>query len=223
MRYALLDWDNTLRKGFTLFDCIDFFIKKNACAIELKSEIDCYIADYSKGVFNHDELAKMCCDAFSRSLAAKNTISIGRIFSQYFSYDKEKLFAFVPGLFQLMRNYGIKPIIISGAPGNVIKKYQSEFGIYRIYSYEMQTSNKRYTGATKFNYGYSKEKIVDALVKKYGKPIFGMGDSYSDISLLTAAEHSVLIADANTTIHSEIVLESSSDSDTVERVLKTIL
>ena len=43
MDYALLDWDNTLRKGYTLFTLMDYLINIGIIESEVRKEVDYHI------------------------------------------------------------------------------------------------------------------------------------------------------------------------------------
>ena len=45
MDYALLDWDNTLRQGYTLFSWIDYLIEVGTVGSVVREEIDYYIEE----------------------------------------------------------------------------------------------------------------------------------------------------------------------------------
>ena len=52
MDYALLDWDNTLRKGYTLFSLIDFLVKREFIEEKINVEIFQLIESYKKILFH---------------------------------------------------------------------------------------------------------------------------------------------------------------------------
>ena len=60
MDYALLDWDNTLRQGYTLFSWIDYLIEVGTVGSVVREEIDYYIEEYLKDKISHDQLAREC-------------------------------------------------------------------------------------------------------------------------------------------------------------------
>ena len=57
MDYALLDWDNTLRQGYTLFSWIDYLIEVGTVGSVVREEIDYYIEEYLKDKISHDQIA----------------------------------------------------------------------------------------------------------------------------------------------------------------------
>lgn len=66
MDYALLDWDNTLRKGYTLFTWMDYLIDIGIVESVVRQEVDYYIEEYKKEKISHDQLAKNACRCFCK-------------------------------------------------------------------------------------------------------------------------------------------------------------
>ena len=60
-RYALFDWDGTLREGYTLFEWIGFLRERGEIhSARVLKRHDRLVADYREGRISHDVLARGC-------------------------------------------------------------------------------------------------------------------------------------------------------------------
>ena len=59
MDYALLDWDNTLRKGYTLFTWMDYLIDIGVLESVVREEVDYYIEEYKRKKYHMINWLKM--------------------------------------------------------------------------------------------------------------------------------------------------------------------
>lgn len=194
MKYAVLDWDNTIRKGYTLFDLVDFLITESVLPRRIRSVIDEFDIKYRDGLITHDQYAQYACREFAQSLAGCSVSFISDIVKEYINIDRKKLFSFSNALFDFLDKNDIAPIIVSGAPRCVVLEYREVFRIEEVYAFEPSQHLGEYTGMVSTNYGYRKKKIVSQLIEKYGVPPFiGAGDSASDYPLIQASQHGFYI------------------------------
>ena len=67
MAYAVFDWDNTIRKGFTLFSWMDFLYSEEILDTKVRITISGVQDQYMRKQINHDEYAKKACEIYSYS------------------------------------------------------------------------------------------------------------------------------------------------------------
>lgn len=194
MEYAVLDWDNTIRKGFTLFSWMDFLYKEKFLDTKVRSNISSVQNQYSKKQINHDEYAKKACEIYSYAMKGVSEESRSRLVKRYIQYDKRSLMPFSQALFNYMNSYNIRPIIISGAPQYILEEYKDMFGLDNIFAFSEEYIGGLCTGGVAYNYGVGKRKTVEKLYDVFGvKPLIGFGDSYSDIPLFEMSEYAFCV------------------------------
>lgn len=194
MDYALLDWDNTLRRGYTLFTWMDYLIDIGTIKSIVREEINIYQEEYKKGIISHDQLAKYTCDIFSESIKGIKKSTLLKEIQSYMRIDNSKLFSFTREIFNMLNEKNILPIIVSGAPSMILTQYCIEFKIYKIFAFVPAVDQNIFTGKVLYNYGYNKGLAVKKICEEMGKlPRFAFGDSVSDYEMLRKAKTSILV------------------------------
>ena len=222
MKYALLDWDNTLRKGYSIFSWCNFLIEKAIIDETSLHKINSIKQNYENGLISHDDFAKTACEIFVNYLQGISVKMIAELEKEFIGIFKKDLFSFSEGILNCLENNDYKIIIVSGAPKSLIKQCVAENKNIEVFGLEFEENNNKYTGLVKTNYGFNKSEIVDLLIAKYGKPSIAFGDSSSDIYMLSEAEKSVLIvSDQTKTALYEadmLIYESDSSSDVYKKI-----
>lgn len=196
MDYALLDWDNTLRKGYTLFTWIDYLIDIGTLESVVREEVDHYIEKYKMKKISHDQLAKDACDVFAKSIKGMKKSILELQIKAYMLEDSTKLYGFTQEIFDVLKENKILPIIVSGAPSNILERYYIKFNIYKIYGFVAEVENDRFSGKVSYNHGYNKSLKVEEICKKMGRiPKIAFGDSVSDFEMLNKAEKSIIVCE----------------------------
>lgn len=194
MRYAVFDWDNTIRKGFTLFSWIDFLYDEGILNKKFGQKIEKIQTRYVEGKINHDEYAKIACEVYAKEMKGISEDERKELLDKYIENDKESIFSFADDIFECMYCYSIKPIVISGAPRYIVEYYAKRFGLYEIYAFSENYVDGYCDGGVNYNYGMNKKNTIEKLCKLYGdRPIVGFGDSYSDIPIFDMSYHSFCI------------------------------
>ncbi len=194
MAYAVFDWDNTIRKGFTLFSWMDFLYREKILDTKVRNSIASVQIQYAKKQINHDEYAKKTCEIYSSAMKGISKDIRNRLIKSYMPYDKQSLMPFSQTLFEYLYSYNIKPIIISGAPRYILDKYKNMFRLDDIFAFSEEYSKGLCTGNVDYNYGMDKGKTIENLYKVFGmKPLVSFGDSYSDIPLFEMSEYAFCI------------------------------
>ena len=196
MDYALLDWDNTLRKGYTLFTWMDYLINIGTIKSVVRQKVDYYIEEYKKENLSHDQLAKDACDVFAKSIKGMKKSILERQIRDYMYEDSTKLYKFTQEIFDVLNENKILPIIVSGAPSDILERYHMKFNLYEIYGFVAEVENDRFSGKVSCNYGYNKNLKVEEICKKMGRiPKIAFGESISDFEMLNKAEKSIIVCE----------------------------
>lgn len=185
MQYAVFDWDNTVRDGFTLFDWIDYLIEQGVLHSSFESQIDDFSFRYKTNQITHDEYAHLTCKAYAKEIRGFNFNELKWIAEKYVTRDKEKIFSGMDAIFNLLYKNEIDTIVISGAPRIILDTYKKDFHIRSVRAFKERVYQGYLNGQVAYNFGYNKHKTMKKLKSEYGiKPLFGFGDSDSDIPIL---------------------------------------
>ncbi len=197
MKYALFDWDNTLKTGYTLLSWVDYLCEKGVLNSAIIPEIASLDSRYKSGDITHDAYAELACEMYARAIAGLSEATLNDLAVAYVEEGREHFFGFVEELFLHLKENGILPIVISGAPECIIKQFRDRFAIHAIYAFAPETQDGMYTGGVRENYGFDKERMVDMLRQTFHRaPHMAFGDSESDLPMLVDAEHAVIVYDA---------------------------
>lgn len=196
MRYAVFDWDNTVRDGYTLFSWIDYLSKEGILESEIQICIKNMGIQYTNGIITHDQYANYACQEYTKAIKGKNVSLLTSKLANYMLIDQKKIFPFAKEVFKLLSEHHILSVVISGAPLFIIEKYQKEFFIDQIYAFVAQKNDGIYNGKIETNFGYNKEFVIRQLVNRYDEePFMAFGDSWSDIPLLKSAKYPFCVFD----------------------------
>ena len=222
MKYALLDWDNTLRKGYSLFSWCNFLVEKAIIDKASLDSINLIKQKYENRLISHDDFAKISCEIFGDYLQGISLKKIASLEKEFIDVFKKDLFSFSKGILNYLENNNYKIIIVSGAPKSLIEQCIADNNNVTVFGLEFETNNNKYTGLVKRNYGFNKNEIVDFLIAKYGKPSIAFGDSSSDIYMLNEAEKSVLVVLDQMKIAlykaDMLIYESDSSNEACEKI-----
>jgi HAD superfamily phosphoserine phosphatase-like hydrolase len=224
MNYTLFDWDNTLRKGFSLISWVDFLIKKKLINDTALFEINNYYNKFQKKEIDHEEFVKNICKEYASSVNRKIVNDFVILVDEYINTVEYTLFfPFTKQLIMLMHENDIKPIIISGAPKIILKRIMEKLDIFKIFAFSPKINNGIYSDQIHECYGVEKEKIVAKLIKLYKtKPLFAFGDSKSDFPMLDSAKYPFLITDSKIPIsNSYEVINTDDDCSYIFDDIKT--
>ena len=194
-RYALFDWDGTLREGYTLFEWIEFLRQRGEIlSAQMLRCHDRLVEDYRCGRISHDVLARESCLNYENGIRGTEIMRYERLRAAYHPYDRSRQLTFAPELFKWLRKKKIYPIVVTGAPVDMIGAYFSEYGIDEAYGHRLEVRDGRLTGKALENCGFHKEKKVKELAARFGgPPVLAAGDSDSDLPLLLAAGTALVV------------------------------
>lgn len=186
--YALLDWDNSLREKVTLFRWEDFLVQKGVISKRVITEREKYRLAFREGRMDHDRLSRECCLSFLRAAEGLPFDRYSELLEEYLPHDREDFAAYTPILFDWLKTHGIEPVVVSGAPRDVISRYFDEFGIRRAWAFDYEFRNGRLSSEFLGSGGHDKRDVVEACRREFGcDPILALGDSASDLPMLEAA------------------------------------
>jgi phosphoserine phosphatase len=206
-RVALLDWDNTLHRGWTLVAWCEFLESEGLIPAgeEVTEKLRTLLADYPKGQ-SHDELAAHSSEVYAnarRTLApddlreaAKRFVTNPRRFQPY-----RWVAPFLRGLTSL----GIAPIIVSGAPTEVLTQWATPrasilaacFGLDAPNATSVALPNEFLAAIVPGQINpattHGKQYLVDQLKRTKRRIVLAVGDSVSDSALWEAAENGIYV------------------------------
>jgi len=191
--YALFDWDNTLRKGFTVVSWVEYLCNQHvvneANYIELLHQFELYEASS----ITYQQLSDNTTSIYAQSIAGADVSNLERLARRFCQQD-HSIFEFTRPLLRILRDAGIEIIIISGSPKLVLSQYAKQLGINEVYGMDIEVKLGQYTGILTKDYGAEKNEIVHDICKsRENAPLLAFGDSTADAPLLNAAKYGFLI------------------------------
>ena len=144
MDYALLDWDNTLREGYTLFTWMDYLINIGIIECEVRKKVDYYIEKYKKAEISHDQLARDAGIIFAKSIKGIKKSILEQKMKAYMHEDNSQIYGFTKEIFEVLNENRVVPIIVSGAPSDILENYRRQFNIYKIYGFVAEVENDNF-------------------------------------------------------------------------------
>ena len=188
----LLDVDNTLIGGFSIFSFSEFLRQKNLFHDQSFSQMQTDLENYTSGNITYERFALDAVDHYSLGLQGipeKDIFVAGENFQNFY---KTQLLPHTRELLQLMNLQG-KTVAVSGAPKEAFLPMARYLGIQETHLLEAEVTHGVYTGKTKVNMAldWEKTKVVKklALAGFNTSSSFAFGDSEHDIPLLSAVEN----------------------------------
>lgn len=192
---ALTDWDGTVRRFFTLVSWMEFLSQNGLIDDCYYSEVDRYFKSYEEGNLGHDILVEKTALIYAWSLHGCSRESVLKLANNFITNDRKELFGFTEGLFRFFTENSLKVTVISGAPQEILEQYKTEFNLKGIYGLELSTnSDGFYDSGISQNNGLSSQKeAIIKLLLNGARATIGLGNSSSDIPLLSNSSLSIII------------------------------
>lgn len=192
---ALLDWDNTLSQGFTITRWAAFLAARGLFRSADAQSIARYISDYAGGTVTYSQLASNVPEHYASGLKGQHVERIEHEARTFVNSDAHNLFAFTATLVTELAAADISPIVISGAPTEILAVYRERLHLSRIWGVEVEKVNGRYAGALSTNPATraTKQAIIDAEVDRSWQVVLALGDSESDLPLLSIASARLIV------------------------------
>jgi phosphoserine phosphatase len=206
-RIALLDWDNTLHEGWTLVRWSKFLGQEGLIPgdAKLAEKLRQLLAEYPNGL-SHDELAAQTAELYAHAISSTTSSEI-KDAAQRFVADSRHFrpYRWVDTFLRGLRDYGIAPVIISGAPAEVLSAWAMTrkeilaacFGLQAPNATSAALPNEFMSAITPglVNPATSegKQQLVDQLMRTRRQVMLGVGDSASDLPLWEGAKAAIYV------------------------------
>lgn len=198
-RLALLDWDGTLRRGYTIVPWVKQLVRVGVLSKNCKEGLLQFFLDYKKESISHDDLARLTAGMYAKHLRGQLKARLKDQARIFVNSDQNALFKWSRELMTRLKSSNISTIVISGAPIEVLEAFQRPLQLDVVYGLDLEVENGVYTGRVRLNPGIStvKKRVVDELarVTKGGSVLIAFGDSSSDMPLFDSAKVSVMVGD----------------------------
>jgi phosphoserine phosphatase len=215
-KLALLDWDGTIRKDFTIRSWIKFLVNHGKLSEKAIEDIEEVFQLLFKGNISHDETSRRSASMYAFYLKGYVKAEITEMASHFVQEDSQYLCSFSSALFSYLSQSGVQIMVISGAPVEILLEYQNRFPIRRIHALELQTIDGIFTGEIRTNSGTANEKhlIVDPLLGSQMYEVsFAAGNSSSDLPLLEAASAAIIVNNQNLKIKTKCLYLTCESTD----------
>jgi HAD superfamily phosphoserine phosphatase-like hydrolase len=217
---AVLDFDNTLARGWILgpwMQCLaENAIGDMGAGIERLLKL---FADYSaRPGFGHDRLAMEAGQIYADSMAnvaARNVEPLAAPFVSDYLGPRGQLFEHARSLISGLRERGLRPVMITGAPGEVTEALMRELEIERCFPLLLEIDDGVFTGTVVSNRGIAHEKAAACrwlIDEQECEIIVAIGDSEGDRPMWRLAEVSIRVGgppDTNDVIISGVELSTA--------------
>jgi phosphoserine phosphatase len=188
---ALFDWDGTLHPGFTVFPWSRFLSDRGLFTPRLADHLGQLLASYQASQLTHDELAIECANVYAEGALKVATGSLRKAAQEFVLSPAGQLYSFARPVLALLQSAGIRNVVISGAPSEVLKAYLPHFPLQDVWGLDVQRDEDIRLIVNR-GLSYEKEQVVESYRHKFFIA-FGFGNSAADLPLLEAASVAVLI------------------------------
>lgn len=192
---VLLDWDGSVRPGFTLLRWVYFLAEKSVIdrgsLLDIASKFD----EYEKSAMDHDALCQVSAVLYARSMSGHHHSAITYLLDEFMFDDQLHLYRFAPTLLATLREHSFVIIVISGAPAEIVERHATAFGVHRVFGLELTiNADGVYTGRVHANPGVrsSKAAHVNRLSREFDI-VLAIGNSPSDLPMLISAGHGLVV------------------------------
>lgn len=188
-RVAVLDWDNSLHLGFTMGPWMHALARDTA-ETAVADRFDRALADYEAGRMAYDAFALLAEELYTGLMDGRAVDDVEAVAERLVPVDP--LRPGTPELIATLRAAGVHPVLISGAPIEVLRAHAAALGIAPddVTGWTLERDRGRYLGRLAGGNtarGGSKAQIVAGLVARGADIVLGVGDSPADAPLVEAA------------------------------------
>ncbi len=187
-RIALLDWDDSLHDGFTMGPWLHA-LARDAQEEAAARRFDDALADFQAGRMVYDAFVVLAEQLYTGLAAGRPVAEVEAVAARLVRDDPLR-----PGTRELVAALlaqGIRPILISGAPIEVLRAHAAALGFAPddVTGWTLARDGDRYAGRLIENTarGGSKARIVAQLVADGAIVELGVGDTDADRPLVEAA------------------------------------
>ncbi|MBJ6362569.1 haloacid dehalogenase-like hydrolase [Paenibacillus sp. GCM10012307] len=206
MHYALIDWDNTLHRGYTIYGLADHLVEQQLVSGQLLLVFKELEHQYLAGTLPYADYTERTCASFAKALAGCSFADYVDAVRSYRPLNEAGLFPDAYRLFQLLNKYGIRTYLVSGAPLDLLETYRDQLGLRDIFAFQLKTAHGRITGQVAQNYGLNKERILRhaSFQSLDSVHLLSMGDAVADIPLLNNSLIPIVVGKHDLTLRPEL-------------------
>jgi phosphoserine phosphatase len=195
-RVALMDWDNTIRQGWTIRDWACYLAEQNLLQAEAVSNVEGVIERYTAGHCGYTQMANTVLKVFAEGLRGQSADAVAAQAPSFIEEDGDRLFPFAEEALHEFRARGLALIVISGAPEEVLDAAARQYGFAEVRGSVFNVKDGEYVGTVKHNRATvgGKETAIAPLLGT-ALAVLAIGDSEADIPLLEQARVKVIVGD----------------------------
>lgn len=210
MPYALFDWDNTLHDGWTLEAWVVHLVTEGVLTRDREPEWRALRHRYDTGRIGHNRLALEANRGYAREMAGRSAREIvDRAEAFVDRAGRHRVFPWTARFLHRLREGGIRPVIITGAPRDLIAFHLRAMGLGEgevdVHAFRLGVDGGgRYTGRIRANpgTGTAKRRLVDRIAATADVAL-AAGDSVSDLPLLRAARRQLIVGSGAASLRTE--------------------
>lgn len=189
-----MDWDNTIRRGWTIRDWALHLENRGLVSKETVANVEAILKRYALGRCTYPVMANTVLEAMARGLRGQSAAAIAAQAPLFVEGDRDNLYPFAPAALRELRARGLELVVVSGAPEEVLDAAAQEYGFSEIYGSAFDVRNDEYIGTVARNRATVEGKIdvVGLLFDDEGAEL-AIGDSEADLPLLERARLKIVV------------------------------
>lgn len=192
---ALLDFDGTLREGWTLSAVLEDLALGHEPAARALRHFGVAAHRYRSGRISHDDLVLLAESELSGALLGLSRRLVRDSLRKVGVMSAEELYPFVDPLMKGLRSFDVELYVVTGAPSVAVQSALGRFGPLNTIGLDLRSDDEGRWEVTS-NPGGSehKRRIVDRLASR-NDILLAIGDSASDLPMLEVAEIGVVVGE----------------------------
>lgn len=211
---ALVDWDGTIRKNFTIYSWLKFLSKKRVVDSRAMLSISGLLEKYQNKKITHDELAIETALIYAKNIDGLRVDLLHDYAVEFIKHDEDQFVKHSFDFLNLLNKSDFIICVISGAPKEIISLYAGLLPLQKIQSLEVQLSSSNiFVNNIIINPGVSsvKSKIVSEIIKnsKFNN-IIALGNSKSDTPLFESAHTNIVVDNPTLSLNDKATFHISS-------------
>ncbi|MEV7523774.1 haloacid dehalogenase-like hydrolase [Streptomyces sp. NPDC091371] len=186
-RIAVLDLDGTLAEGSVAAPFIEAMVAGGACDPAAGRAVLACISGYHGDAAGtaHASAAADAYDHIGRALAGAARTDVARAAAEAWPAARERIFPFAAELVGLLHGAGLRTVLISGSPYEIVRLAAAELGIGEAHGMRAEARRGRYTGVLETTPALPGGKRAALREATGGRPVdrrrsFAIGNSPSD-------------------------------------------
>jgi phosphoserine phosphatase len=198
---ALIDFDNTLASGWIMDSWLEVLGRQGVGrAGDGFEQLQRLFAEYAhSNSFGHDHLASEAAQIYAKSLSGVAVDEVTQhapaFVANYLSERRGRLFASSRALLDGLRERGLRPVLVTGAPKEVVDRLMRELDISTAFPLLLERENDHFTGRIHFNHGLAsaKAEACELLEERECDILVAIGDSEGDLPMWKRARCAIRI------------------------------